>query len=472
MVAANKPTTVDVSSASSASAGSAPLGLPDVASLMWTENLAREHGFEAARVEGVLPAALRGTLYRNGPGQFAQFGKRYSHPFEADGAATAIRFADGKATAAARVHASAGLVDERAAGKTLYGLSASWPRRMLEGFRGKRKNTANTSVMVWQDRVFALMEAARPTELDPADLSVIGETDLGAIGAMFSAHPHRVASRKAIYNFGLEYGRKTKLHLYEMPDAGAVRHLAAIDLPGAPMLHDFIATDSHLVFFLSPVRVDIPRMMLALGGFEKLWKWKPELGTEILCVPIDRPTDVLRFTTGAFYQWHFANAFNRANEIVIDYVRYPNFDSFYEIGKIAAGGSPSALTEGRLHRATIDLAAKTLRSEQLSDRGLEFPTVAPGHEGTDAPITYAAFDDLRAIGSIDARGQVTSHTLAADERATEPLFADGHLLVLCHTRSAAYVGIYDAARIPDGPVAKVWLDHTVPITFHGTFHRR
>jgi all-trans-8'-apo-beta-carotenal 15,15'-oxygenase len=33
----------------------------------------------------------------------------------------------------------------------------------------------------------------------------------------------------------------------------------------------------------------------------------------------------------------------------------------------------------------------------------------------------------------------------------------------------AYVAVYDAKRIPDGPVAKIWLDHHVPITFHGTF---
>src|SRR3954462_5138240 len=87
MVAAPKPT---------------PSSVPPVASLMWTENLGREHGFEPARIEGTLPAGLRGTLYRNGPGQFRQLGTRYSHPFEADGAASAIRIADGRATVASR----------------------------------------------------------------------------------------------------------------------------------------------------------------------------------------------------------------------------------------------------------------------------------------------------------------------------------------------------------------------------------
>src|SRR5689334_4054548 len=84
-------------------------------------SLEHEHGFEPLRVEGKLPAGLEGTLYRNGPGLFEHHGKRYSHPFIADGAITAIRIADGKAHGAARIHATAGLVEERAAGKHLYG---------------------------------------------------------------------------------------------------------------------------------------------------------------------------------------------------------------------------------------------------------------------------------------------------------------------------------------------------------------
>ena len=439
---------------------------------LWTQDLGREHGFEPLVVEGSLPANLRGTLYRNGPGQFGQFGVRYSHPFEGDGHTTAVRIEGGKAMGASKIHATAGLLEERAAGKILYNLTASWPRRVANMWRGRVKNTANTNVMTWQGRVFAMVESSRPTEIDPRDLSTIGETDLGVVGRSFSAHPHRVESRKAIYNFGVEYGRVTKLWLYELPDTGAARKLGEVALAGPPMLHDFIATDTHLVFFVSPSRVDVPRMMLQLGGFADLFKWRPELGTEIICVPIDRPTEVVRFTTEAFYQWHFANAFTRGGEIVVDYVRYPNFDSFYDIGAMGRGVTSAGILEkGVFHRATIDLARKTLRSEQLSDRACEFPTVANGFEGREHAISYAAFDDLGAIGSIDATGTIRSHELPAGVRATEPVWANGSLLSLCHLKDRAYVAVYDPQRIPDGPVAKIWLDHHVPITFHGTFAR-
>ncbi|MEY2936184.1 MAG: hypothetical protein RL033_6933, partial [Pseudomonadota bacterium] len=274
---------------------------------LWRADLPRQHDFELLQVEGRLPVELRGTLFRNGPGQFGQFGRRYTHPFEGDGAVSAIRFGGGLAEGACRLTASAGLEQEQRAGKLLYGLSAPWPRRVANVLRGRQKNTANTSVVSWQGRLFALMEGGLPTELDPRSLRTLGETTLdGTVVSAFSAHPHRVAARQALYNFGIEYGRQTRLHLYELPDLGSPRHLGALELDGPPMLHDFIATDSHLIFFLSPVRIDLTRMLLQWGGFAEMFRWQPELGTEVICVPIDRPGEVVRFRAEPFYQWHFA----------------------------------------------------------------------------------------------------------------------------------------------------------------------
>ena len=393
--------------------------------------------------------------------------------------------------------ATAGLVEERAAGRILYGLAAPWPRRVANVLRNRQKNTANTNVILWQGRLFALMEAARPTELDPRDLSMLGETDLGgAVVSCFSAHPHRVEARRALYNFGLEYGRRTKLHLYELPDVGRARHLGAVELPGPPMLHDFIATETHLVFFVSPVRVSVPRMLLQLGSFEELFRWRPELGTEVICVPIDRPGEPVRFTTESFYQWHFANAFSRGGELVIDYVRFPDNRSFYDLGTIADGAAPAALDDGRLHRAVVDLRARTLRSEPILDRSCEFPTIAGTRGGAEHAATYLALDDLGAIGKLETGGRrLAAHELPGTQRASEPIFVprpgasredDGWVLAMCHdepsiasrasspagspdARGRAFVAVYDAARLPDGPVARAWFDHHVPITFHGGF---
>jgi all-trans-8'-apo-beta-carotenal 15,15'-oxygenase len=480
MATLTAPRPLTAPAATTAAAGADPM----LAGL-WSRDLPRQHGFEPLAVEGTIPRELRGTLYRNGPGQFGVAGTRYTHPFEGDGAITALRLDGGTARGAALVTQSEGLVEEQTAGAIRYGQAAPWWRRFTNVLRSRYKNTANTSVVMWQGRLFALMEGAPPTELDPTDLSMIGETHLGGVvGQMFSAHPHRVESRRAIYNVGLAYGRVTKLNLYELPDVGTARCLGSVELGGPVMLHDFIATDTHLVFFVSPAMIVLPRMFLQVGTFEDMWTWRPERGTEVICVPIDRPTEVVRFTVDAFYQWHFGNAFDRGAELVIDYVRYPNFDSFYEFGRYGAAPDTAAsasLAEGRPHRAVIDLRARTLRSEPVLDRAAEFPSVAPGRGGSPDALVYAAFDNLGAIGRFDPRtGATVTHELPATQRATEPLFVprpgataddDGHVIALCHDAPSdrAFFAIYDAARLPDGPIAKAWFDHQVPITFHGTW---
>jgi all-trans-8'-apo-beta-carotenal 15,15'-oxygenase len=461
------------------SAGDDPSGL---VRRLWSTDLPREHGFEPLLIEGQLPPELRGTLYRNGPGLFGQRGVRYSHPFEGDGAITAVRLDGGRAAGAVRLTQSAGLREERAAGRMLYGFAAPWLRRLRNLATGQQKNTANTNVLWWQGRLFALMEAGLPTELDPVELATHGETDLaGTVVSWFSAHPHRVAARAATYNFGLELGRETRLHLYELPDRGQARRLGVLALHGPPMLHDFIATDTHLVFFVSPVRVDVPRMLLQLGGFEAMFRWRPELGTEVICVPIDRPHEPVRFTVDAFYQWHFTNAFSRGRALVVDHVRYPDFASFHALGQLGTGGRPGALADGRLHRAVIDLDARTLRSEPLLDRGCEFPTIAPGREGREYAMAYLSVAELAGVGKLDtATGRLASHELTAAQRVTEPLFVprpgataedDGWLVALAHDgpTDRAFLAVYDAAQLARGPIARAWFDHQIPITFHGTF---
>ena len=67
-----------------------------IASDGYTSSMAREHGFETLRVEGELPEALSGTLFRVAPGLFESHGRPYDHPFEGDGAVCAIRFQRGE----------------------------------------------------------------------------------------------------------------------------------------------------------------------------------------------------------------------------------------------------------------------------------------------------------------------------------------------------------------------------------------
>lgn len=91
-------------------------------------NVRRIHAFERLDVEGTPPAALRGTLFRTGPGLLERFGKRVAHPFEADGLVSAVRFAADGVYGASRPVESPEFREEEKAGAT-----CTRPRRRCRG---------------------------------------------------------------------------------------------------------------------------------------------------------------------------------------------------------------------------------------------------------------------------------------------------------------------------------------------------
>jgi all-trans-8'-apo-beta-carotenal 15,15'-oxygenase len=451
-----------------------------------TRDLSRAHAFEPLRVEGRVPDGLEGTLARVGPGLFAPFGRRYGHLFDCDGAVSAVRLANGKAHGAARVIESRELAREREAGRHLYLGFGTKPPGFPRSF--KVKNAANTNLLKWNGRLFALYEPSLPTELSCGDdLKTLGETDLsGVIRGAFSAHWHACPARKAVYNFGLRvFPWGSYLDLYELPDAGPARRLAGLKWPGVVFCHDFIVTEKHAVFFGAPVRMRwldliFKRLTIAQG-----LSWRPEDGTEVLIVPLDRPSEAVRFTAEPFMFFHFANAFERGGEIVADFVRYPDYPSADAlVGRIMRQELPGR-SGARYARAVIDPRAKTLKVSQLWDRECEFPIVAPSVGA--APHRYCYFSAIAsgeyptAVAKVDAEtGRHEEHDFGAGTAASEALFVpkpgslkedEGWLLSLVFDarRSASFLAILDARDLSRGPLAKAWFDQPLPLTFHGVW---
>lgn len=461
-----------------ASASSPPLVRRDM------KSIARELPFTALRVEGRIPDALRGTLYRAGPGLYESFGRRVSHSFEADGAISALRLSgergSARAEGAIRLVESEGLRAERLAGRPLFGARASWPRRLWNGLRLARKNTGNTALMSVRERLFALVESNRPTEIDPETLQTLGESDLGGIGDAFSAHPHRVEARGSTVGFGVEYGPRTRLRLYELPDRGApvARVLGELTLPRPVLLHDFAVTPTRALFLVSPVRVNLARALLGLIDFAHLVTYRPQDGVEVIVVPLDRVEAATRFAVDPFFQWHFAAARDDGDAIETMFVRHPDFSSF---DGLRADGPRS---EGRLVRARIEPARRRLHVEERWDRSCEFPRVDPRREGRlDAPVGKVFLTEEhqgeRHLAMLDVEtGRARMHALSGGLAGSEVVFvprspdapeADGWALSLVYdsTSDRSHVRILDTARWEDEPVAKCHFPEWVPMTFHG-----
>lgn len=440
----------------------------------------RLHGFEPLRVEGTLPTTLRGTLFRAGPGLFERGGVQLAHPFEADGAITGVRFdGQGGAAGAIRLVESAIFREEEAAGRWLTGTVAPRWRRTLDMLRGRVKNTGNTAMLQWQDRLFALMEAGKPVEMDPATLATVGDTDLGVIPVAFSAHPHRHPSRPCQISFGVRFGPTTHLDLFELPDVGPARLLGSVPAPWAAMVHDFALTERHMVFVVGPSRLQLFKALAGLGDMTSLFTWEPDMGARILVIPLDDPSAMVTIETDPCWVWHVVNGFEDGDELVVDVSQYPNLDSLKAIGEPDLVIAPPQYVRHR-----IDPTRRTVRSEPRWDVAMEFPSVEP--QATGRPHSRALVQAMpdaattatgrHSVGWFHPdTGASHLHTFDPGWTASEPLFAPseggGHVLTMLTDpeRAASCVAVLDSERVQDGPVAKVWFDQPIPGTFHGTY---
>lgn len=463
---------------------SSPAPGPDTPDLspLWT-SVQRTHEWEPRPVEGTLPEALRTTVIRTGPGLIERFGRRLPHSFEADGVMMALRLrGDGQAQGAVRIVESPGYRAEQAAGKPLFGALAPWWRRFLNGLRRRTKATGNTSMMHWQGQVYALMEGARPVQIDPHDLSTGDTSDLGGVvGATFSAHPHRLDQARTTINFGVTYGPKPSLTLYALPDQGPARPLGAVPLPWNTMVHDFAVTERYAVFLVCPLMFSLGRALLAPRDLRELFEWTPSAGAQVLVVPLDDAEHPKVVSLPARFVFHLANAQQRGDALLVDWVQYTDATV---MTALSGDGAPPKVEPSTLQRVEIDLrTGAVLADAPLWDHGCDFPVLPAtrvGHGYDTLWLMTAGDDHSRGIARLEPEtGTVDAWRPGPGIRASEPLFVprpeatrddEGWLvsLVLDGWRSESFFGIFDADRPSDGPLCRVWMGQALPTTFHGT----
>lgn len=433
------------------------------------ENLRRSHGPEPLRLEGSLPPDLRGRLYRAGPGAIRRFNQEV-HPFLADGALHRIDFGT-RVLGSSRMVETEEFLQEERAGRVFSGPNASLWRRLRSGLTHHVKSTGNTNVMHWQDRIFALMEAGLPVEIEPETLKAHAEpTGLGILSGAFSAHPHRVATLGAQFNFTVI---NKNVQVYCFPDQGPPRQVGQFELPHLGLIHDFMVTEKHAVFFLDPGHLTLWRAALQTRDFTKWFRWEENGHTEVVLVPIDSSGDVRRFELPPFRIWHFVNAYERGSDVVIDAIRH---DDMGAITKPV--GDASGITDPRLTRYIANLHAKTVQEEALWEGPCEFPRVRPLDEGLDYESAWVqTFND--AVGNtgfarVDVRtGKSERYHAPAGMATSEPVVVDGAthpwILQVEGNDVESSIAVHDARTIGEEPVARVFLSEAIPPTFHGIF---
>ncbi len=443
-------------------------------------------------ISGKIPTGIHGTLYRNGPGRLERGGSRMGHWFDGDGAVLGVHFSSAGAAAVYRYVQSAGYKEESLENRLIYanyGMVAPgsiWDRL----FKGL-KNAANTSVLALPDKLLALWEGGKPHALNLQTLETLGEEDLGGLttGLAYSAHYKRDAATGEIFNFGVTPSLNSTLHIYKSTASGRIVQKAAHTIDGVPILHDFVLAGQYLIFFISPVRLNLLPAMTGFSCFSDALEWQQSKGTQILVIDRQSLEVVSRGEAEPWYQWHFGNGYvDASGTAIVDIARYEDFQTNQYLKEVATG---DAHTVAKSHLSRVSLnpqTGKVTKIEKILDSHCEFPTVPPENVGKVSRYTYLSTfrpgtdigkEILNAIARYDHdTDTLTIGSVGENCYPSEPIYIQDSenkdkawvITVVYNGKfNTSEVWIYDADKLDAEPVCKLELPHVIPHSFHGTW---
>jgi all-trans-8'-apo-beta-carotenal 15,15'-oxygenase len=458
-------------------------------------SLTEEHDY-AAVVEGQIPSGLEGTLYRNGPGLFERAGYRKRCLLDGDGMVQAFRIQDGKVHFRNRFVRTEKFEKESAAGRYLFPTwSTQAPGGMLANLGGGTlPNQAGVSVVVRDGRLYAFDEFHPPYELDPETLETLGESSLGqpAGKSFFCAHSKRDLHNGDWIFFSLEFGIRPRLHLTVLGADGALRKHQVHRLAKNVYMHDFFVSDRHILIHLHPVEIAAFPLLAGMSSITGALRWRPQQGSEVLIFEREGAEKPRRLEAESSWMWHSLNAFESEGEIIADFVGYRNPDHFLgedpALFAIMEGRRGDYQYPGELRRFVINLRDDTLRQESLGSGNYDFPIVNPLHGCHRHRFGYFVgispgnffFDEIARVDTLTGRSE--SFRFGPGQFCTEPIFAPlpghtydpageepGWLLSEVYDGNSrrSFLAILRADNIAAGPVARAWLEHHVPLGFHG-----
>ncbi len=306
-------------------------------------------GYFADVIYGEIPPELEGTLFRNGPGKFNLGGKRIEHPYDGDGLVASIAFKNGTAFFKSRFVQTPEYKAEAAADSVLFRGTFATQRAggsMANAGDLYVKNTSNTNVVAFGDRLWTLFEAGQPFRLNPKTLDTIGPElldglfkaglpfDLGssqsnsmfagltrfaqgrsapaasaalsdaqvsAGGDAVTAHPHICPRTGRLVTFSYrvrpilpsspsEAPFVTDFTFYELENDDATGKVLPAatkkyTLPGFAFLHDFALTENYYVIFQNPVTVENAPYMLGVAPAASCVRWVKDTPTYVHIIP-------------------------------------------------------------------------------------------------------------------------------------------------------------------------------------------
>ncbi|WP_321859173.1 carotenoid oxygenase family protein [Paraburkholderia tropica] len=480
---------------------------------MWTEKnpflqgpyepLYTEYAVNDLHVEGKIPAALSGTLYRVASNQhFQPLNPDMFHWFDGDGMVHAFRIKDGKASYCNRLVVTEGLKAEREVGKALYngivGRSGT-PQPSLPAGAPRIKTVANINVIRLGEKLLAMHEVEHHYwELDPVTLETLGTFNFdGQVEGMLTAHPHFDEAAKEWIFYALD-NEKNFLDCFATDPSGNIKSKHRVSMPFKPWNHDVIFSRQHYIFFFGLISWR-PRSDNFVPKGKSSWFIEPGVDRNAKILLVDRQTGEatwLHPENSEYMIGHFLNAYQDGGDTIIDSSATPvsgalqdfNPADYYPFPLVEG---PSAFEPPQLWRFVINPQSGTVKRERIGDFSAEFVRLNETFQGRRHRYGYMAgvhdpkpesrgFNCLIKHDYDKGLTEFQHITRDIDLVVGEPIFVphpeakteeQGWILGVWYNprRNASELIILDAENFADEPVARIKLDHHVPLGFHGNW---
>ncbi len=428
-------------------------------------------------VIGEIPQSMCGIYMRNGPNpEFMPIA--YHFPFDGDGMIHAVYIDKGKANYRNRFVETEELLAERRAGKALYGSVLQPilpdPNTILpNGNFGPFKNGNFIHIIHHANRYLAMHESAPAYEITSLLETKQKWRPIGCEKPI-NVGPHtRYDARTGelwLINYDIDLPFLT---VSQIDKQGILQKQIPIDKPYSTMIHDFVLTENYVVIFDCPVILDVNQ--LEMGG--NIINWKPELGVRIGLLP-RKGGNITWCETESFFVFHFANAYEVNNEIIVDLVRYPHFN---------LEEKDEFMSNHHLFRTTIDLLTARIKHEQLDDRIMEFPRIREDRNSYLYRYIYLPAmtnkenTGFNAIVKYDTHTQSTiAHDFGQLAEVGEAVFVpkenaidedEGYVVFYAYYKvsNSSELVILDAQNLNKTPLARIKMPRRIPHGLHGSW---
>ncbi len=340
----------------------------------------RELVLDNVPVRGAMPAWLRGTLVRNGPGAFEVGERAYRHWF--DGLAMLHRFsmADGRVSYANKFLDAATYRRSSETGKISYREFATDPCPSLFGrfqtiFTPKTPLGVNPKVAIGKiaGEAMALGETPMQVSFDVRTLQTAGVYDYTARGHVTTAHPQVDSTTGDAFNLSIQFSAINQYQIVKLLPRGKSALLAKALVRKPAYLHSFGLSGRYFIIAEFPYVVETLELLLSGRPFIENFKWLPRQGASFLIFDRNDGSLVKRVETEPFFAFHHVNAQDRDGEIVLDIAAYDDAEIVSSFYLHRLNNPAMMLPHGHLRRYRVPLNAGRATGEIISNECVELP---------------------------------------------------------------------------------------------------